>query len=179
MPKKRTLIRFEPGQGCQVYRKRMAKTKCPENICGKLAETSVFLEKSALALLDTLGGIELLKSTNSANPEIATVIEGLEEKAKISREIFEKACGTWLEAWHAPKVNINGNKPIDDSLSEIMKTCLLLQLLPHSPEARLHSANLLLKSGGVTDSTFPPLVVNQLLQARQKAKEETKNDFYL
>lgn len=60
-----------------------------------------------------------------------------------------------------------------------MKTCLLLQLLPHSPEARLHSANFLLKSGGATDSTFPPLVVNQLLQARQKAKEETKNDFYL
>lgn len=117
-----------------------------------------------------------------AQPEIATVIEGLEEKAKSAREIFEKACDIWLEAWYAAKGNSNGNNPIDDSLdslSEIMKTCLLLQLLPHSPEARLHSANFLLKSGGVTDSTFPPLVVNQLLQARQKAKEETKNDFHL
>lgn len=33
-----------------------------------------------------------------AQPEIATVIEGLEEKAKSAREIFEKACDIWLEA---------------------------------------------------------------------------------
>ncbi|TLD22058.1 hypothetical protein PspLS_07953 [Pyricularia sp. CBS 133598] len=205
-------IPFEPGKGCQVCRKLMTETKCPQDICGKLAcsesgickscrhneidcshntdkwgkdrvnyqdpiaEMSAALEKSVLALLDTLDGVELLKSTNSANPEIAAVIEGLEEKAKSSREVFENACDSWLEAWDTAEENGKDNAPVHASLSEMVETCLL-QLLPDSPEARLYAANMLL-CRGATHGNFPGTVMHMLDEVRQEAQEEVDHTLY-
>ncbi|KAI6357101.1 hypothetical protein MCOR25_007744 [Pyricularia grisea] len=170
------IIRFTPGKGCQICRKLMAETKrrktCVASLLDPIAETSVALEKGALKLLDTLDAIDGLRSGDPDTlAENAGALGLLEWMANGHREVFEKACDDWLKAWDAANGNNKNGKTADGGLSEIMETCLLLQLLPHSSEVKLHAANVLLESRGVKDSVLPAAIVQQLNMVHRLAQE--------
>lgn len=144
-----------------------------------------------MKLLDTLDAIDGLRSgdpdtlvkivsfllrsdnplTYSEQAENAGALGLLEWMANGHREVFEKACDDWLKAWDAANGNNKNGKTADGGLSEIMETCLLLQLLPHSSEVKLHAANVLLESRGVKDSVLPAAIVQQLNMVHRLAQE--------